>query len=436
MESILARHGSSGTALYFRRRRPGFRPLAGRLRNHHHDRRQHPGAHPNHVGGDLRRRGIGQRHAGAHAGDGHVGGGDRDPLPHQPAREKAARRMILARIAKSFPPGPESAGFSLSIELRATAGVTVLFGASGSGKTLTLDCIAGFVTPDSGRILLDGEILYDAAAKVNLRPQSRNCGYVFQNYALFPHMTLRENLAFAAERKPRLERHRRVNEMLEKFQLNGVSGRRPHEVSGGEKQRCSIARALIGEPNLLLLDEPARGLDAPLRAGLYATLRQVRAEFDVPILLVTHDLDECFELGDEMLILRDGRVEQRGAPKDVLAQPVNVEVARLLGILNVFSAEIAALDPGKNTSRLKLSDFELTGPYYPGRFLRDRVWLCIRSEDLRVQPFDGSKPNGANRVPVKLLRVSERPQAVRLEFSRDIPGELPRAEFARKNANQ
>ncbi len=344
--------------------------------------------------------------------------------------------MILARIAKSFPPGPESAGFSLSIELRATAGVTVLFGASGSGKTLTLDCIAGFVTPDSGRILLDDEILYDAAAKVNLRPQSRNCGYVFQNYALFPHMTLRENLVFAAERKPRLERHRRVNEMLEKFQLAGVSGRRPHEVSGGEKQRCSIARALIGEPKLLLLDEPARGLDAPLRAGLYATLRQVRAEFDVPILLVTHDLDECFELGDEMLILRDGHVEQSGAPKDVLAQPASVEVARLLGILNVFSAEIAALDPGKNTSRLKLSDFELTGPYYPGRFLRDRVWLFIRSEDLRVQPFDGSKPNGANRVPVKLLRVSERPQAVRLEFSRDITVEMPRAEFERQKDNK
>jgi len=246
--------------------------------------------------------------------------------------------MILARIAKSFPPGPESAGFSLSIELRATAGVTVLFGASGSGKTLTLDCIAGFVTPDSGRILLDDEILYDAAAKVNLRPQSRNCGYVFQNYALFPHMTLRENLIFAAERKPRLERHRRVNEMLEKFQLAGVSGRRPHEVSGGEKQRCSIARALIGEPKLLLLDEPARGLDAPLRAGLYATLRQVRAEFNVPILLVTHDLDECFELGDEVLVMRDIEGFDYQQMADVLGLPLGTLKSRL------FRARLALRD--------------------------------------------------------------------------------------------
>jgi len=344
--------------------------------------------------------------------------------------------MIQARIGKRFAPGPESAGFELNVELRVAAGVTVLFGASGSGKTLTLDCIAGFVTPDSGRILLDDEILYDAAAQVNLRPQRRNCGYVFQNYALFPHMTLRENLAFAAERKPRLERHRRVSEMLEKFQLGGVSGRRPHEVSGGEKQRCSIARALIGEPKLLLLDEPARGLDAPLRTGLYATLRQVRAEFNVPILLVTHDLDECFELAGEMLVLREGRVAQRGEPKDVLSQPANVEVARLLGVANLFQAEIAALDPGKNTSRLKLDDFELIGPYYPGRFLRDRVWLCIRAEDLRAQAPNGAKPEGVNRVPVKLLRVSERPQAVRLEFSRDITVEAPRAEFERLKDNE
>ena len=342
--------------------------------------------------------------------------------------------MIEARVAKKFTAGRESAEFSLNVELRASAGVTVLFGASGSGKTLTLDCIAGFTKPDSGRILLDDQILFDAAAKVNLRPQDRNCGYVFQNYALFPHMTLRENLAFAAERRPRLERHRRVGEMLEKFGLTSVAGRRPHEASGGEQQRCSIARALIGEPKLLLLDEPARGLDFPLRASLYSTLRQVRTDFHVPILLVTHDLDECFELGDDMLVLRQGRIAQSGPPREIMAHPASVEVARLLGMQNLFEAEIAALDPGRNTSRLKTREFELTGPYYPGRFLRDRVWVCVPSPELRVA--NGSKPDAVNRVSVKLIRAAETPHAVRLEFSRELTVEMSRAEFERQKDNR
>src|SRR4051812_24612604 len=200
--------------------------------------------------------------------------------------------MLQARLRKTFPPKPDSAGFSLDLEFSASAGVTILFGPSGAGKTLVLDSIAGFVEPDEGRILLDDEILFDGAAGVNLRPQKRQCGYVFQNYALFPNMTVRENLAFAAERRPRLERHRRVTEMLEKFRLSEAAGRRPHEVSGGQRQRCSIARALIGAPKLLLLDEPATGLDAPLRAEFYGVLRQVQHEFKTPMLLVTHNLEE------------------------------------------------------------------------------------------------------------------------------------------------
>src|SRR5215469_11449964 len=139
--------------------------------------------------------------------------------------------MIKARIKKTFPARPDSAEFSLDIDFAAGSGVTVLFGPSGSGKTLTLDSIAGFVRPDEGRILLDDAILFDAATRVHLAPQARQCGYVFQNYALFPHMTLRQNLAFAAEQRPRLERHRRVNEMLERFRLQDMAGRRPHEVS-------------------------------------------------------------------------------------------------------------------------------------------------------------------------------------------------------------
>jgi molybdate transport system ATP-binding protein len=337
--------------------------------------------------------------------------------------------MIQVRLRKTFPARPDSAAFSLDLEFQAAAGVTVLFGPSGSGKTLTLDLIAGFVRPDEGRVLLDNDILFDGAAGVHLAPQARNCGYVFQNYALFPHMSLRQNLEFAAERRPRLERHRRVNEMLEKFRLTAEAGRRPHEVSGGQRQRCSIARALIGAPKLLLLDEPAQGLDAPLRGEFYDVLRQVRADFKTPVLLVTHDLDECFELGEEMLIIREGKLVQSGPPRKILDQPATLDVARLLGIFNLLSAEIRALDPGRNTSRVQIGEFELDGPYFPGRLKGDRVTVCVRPEQLTAVARNG-RP-GPNQIAAELLRAVEKPRWTRLEFSGGIAVDIARADYER-----
>jgi molybdate transport system ATP-binding protein len=342
--------------------------------------------------------------------------------------------MLQARLRKTFPHRPDSAAFSLDLEFKAAAGVTVLFGPSGSGKTLVLDSIAGFTRPDEGRILLDDDLLFDAATGVHLPPQARNCGYVFQNYALFPHMTLRENLRFAAERRPRLERHRRVNEMLETFRLTEAAGRRPHEVSGGQRQRCSIARALIVAPKLLLLDEPGQGLDAPLKSEFYDVLRQVRAEFKTPILLVTHDLDECFELGEEMLILREGKIVQSGPPRKILDQPANVDVARLLGTFNLIPCEIRALDPGRRTSKLQLGEFELDGPYFPGRFKGDRVTLCVRPEQIAVSVRMG-RP-GPNQIPAELKRFVERPQGMRLEFEGGVAADISPAEFDRLRDNK
>lgn len=335
--------------------------------------------------------------------------------------------MIRARLRKTFPARPDSAGFTLDMEFEAASGVTVLFGPSGSGKTLTLDLIAGFLHADEGRILLDDQILYDGTSGVHLNPQDRNCGYVFQNYALFPHMTLRENLAFGAERRPRLERHRSVNEMLEKFRLTDAAGRRPHQVSGGQRQRCSIARALIGGPKLLLLDEPAQGLDALLREELYETLRQVRKEFETPVLLVTHDLDECFELGDEMLILRDGKIVQSGTPSSVLDQPVNLEVARQLGRFNLIPALLKSLDPGRNISKIQVGQFELEGPYFPGHFKGDRVTLCVRPEQLTAAPREAKL--GPNQMHAVLEGVLETPQWMRLGFAGGIQVNISHAAY-------
>lgn len=335
--------------------------------------------------------------------------------------------MLQVRLQKSFPARPDSAAFSLDLEFTSAAGITVLFGPSGAGKTLTLEAIAGFVRPEEGRVLLDDQILFDAASNVHLSPQARRCGYVFQNYALFPHMTVRENLMFAAERQPRLERHRHVNEMLERFQLTDVAGHRPHEVSGGQKQRCSIARALIGAPKLLLLDEPTQGLDGPLRSELYEILRQVRAEFQTPVLLVTHDLAECFELGDTMLVLREGRLVQSGTPAEILDQPATLDVARLLGRFSLLPAELRLLDPGRNTSRILVGQSELEGPYFPGHLKGDRVTLCVRPEQLRAGPRPARLE--LNQIQASLERVFELPHGFRLEFGGGIAVEMPRPAY-------
>ena len=322
--------------------------------------------------------------------------------------------MIQARIRKRYAAGAESSGFELDVEFQAGDGVTVLFGASGAGKTLTLDSIAGFTNPDSGRIMVDDRILFDGDARVSLRPQDRGCGYVFQNYALFPHMTLRGNLDFAAERLPRLERHRRVNEMLERFQVAELAGRYPHELSGGQRQRFSIARALIVQPRVLLLDEPARGLDAPLRDDLYGLLRELRGEFRVPILLVTHDLDAAFAVGDEMLVFESGRIAQHGKPLAVLRQPVSEPVARLFGYATFLQADIVKLNPAEDSSRVRFLDREFTGPYFGGSLLGDRLTLCVRPDELRLA--DGPGENRLAAATASAI-VEERPGGVRLRLT-------------------
>lgn len=323
--------------------------------------------------------------------------------------------MIQVRLKKLL------ANFTLDVDFEASAGVTVLFGASGAGKTMTLDCIAGFQKPDLGRILLDDALLYDGAANVHLPPQKRHCGYVFQNYALFPHLTLRHNLEFPISHLPHLERHRKINDMISRFKLNEVADRRPDQVSGGQQQRCSIARAMIAEPKLLLLDEPARGLDNLLREDLYSIIRQIRSEFETPVLLVTHDLEECFELAQEMLIMHAGKIVQSGTPTDIANRPANLDVAQLLGLHNIFRAEIIQLDPQRNSSILRVQDHEIQGRYYPGTLKGDQISACIRHSGVTAQPLLGKLP--PNQIPVKLLRIKQRPHGALLEFEEGFSAE-------------
>ena len=213
--------------------------------------------------------------------------------------------------------------------------------------------------------------------------------------------------------------------MLEKFQLAGDAGRYPRDLDASCKLRCAAARALIAEPKLLLLDECGAG---------ETLLLQIRAVTQIPILFATSNLDLCCAAAGHMLLLDAGRIVQQGAPLQVLDQPASVEAARLLGIRNLFQATIAALDPGRNNSRLEFAHLALPGPYIPGHFKGNRVWVAAAAEDLRVHP--GQLAPLPNSVPVQLVRASHRAHSVLLEFSSGIFAAVSREEFARQRDNR
>lgn len=324
----------------------------------------------------------------------------------------------------------ELGGFRLDVHLRSDAAVTVLFGASGAGKSLLLDCLAGFVQPDQGRILIGDDILFDSGARVDLPPQRRRCGYVFESDALFPHMTLRENLSFAAAGRGRLERTRAVEEMLERFHLSELAGRKSRELSGGQRQRGAIARALLAQPRALLLDEPSRGLDAALRRDFYDAVREARP-MGAPVVLATHDVDEALELGDEMAVMDGGRIVQQGAPAEVFDNPVSARVARLMDCYNVGEAEITGMDPGSNTSRLVCrfgggAGSEWTGPYFPGHLLGARLQLGVRVDAVRLE---------AGGIPLRVRRRTPSARGTRVEFECGLVAQTPRALAAQNSYN-
>jgi molybdate transport system ATP-binding protein len=341
--------------------------------------------------------------------------------------------MIDARIVKRLPPTRRGLPFELNIHLVSDAAVTVLLGSSGAGKTLTLDCLAGFAYPDEGRILVQDRLYFDAPARVHLPPQQRRCGYIFQDHTLFPHMTIRQNLHFAAEsaraqRLSRLDQRRRTNELLEAFELGDLTDRYPHQLSGGQKQRAAIARALIGNPELLLLDEPTRGLDTRLKASFYEIVQRVTKQLQAPMVLVTHDLEECFELADMVCYIENGSFLQAGPKSQVVSQPSSTELARLLGTHVVVPTEIISLDPGGRTSRLEIAGQELAGPYIPGHLRGDRGWVCIRRSELKVLPHPPLA--GENQIVLPLEKQWQTAHGFRLEFTEGISADVSESDFA------
>ena len=215
--------------------------------------------------------------------------------------------------------GGERRGFHLRVRFQTPSRRTVIYGPSGAGKSLTLQALAGLLAPDSGRIVFDGETLFDSQAGIDTPARSRRFGYLFQDYALFPHLNVRQNIAFGLNtglRNPQAQSGGdAVDRWLHSFELTGVAAQRPGELSGGQRQRTALARALVNSPRALLLDEPFSALDPELRERMRRELDALLQRIHIPVLMITHDPDDLTRFGDEALYLRDGAIAERPAPQ-------------------------------------------------------------------------------------------------------------------------
>lgn len=283
---------------------------------------------------------------------------------------------------------------SLDVDLSCDNGqILALVGPSGAGKSTVLRCIAGLQTAKQGLVRCNGQTWFDSEANVNQTPQQRRVGMVFQNYALFPHLTVKENIRAAFDDKQK-DQTQRVEQLLEQVNLGGLHQRFPHQLSGGQQQRVALARALARSPDVLLLDEPFSAVDKVTRRKLYLELNTLRRQLNMPIVLVTHDLDEAATLADTLCVIHQGQTLQHGSPNSVLYRPDNVTVARQVDVRNIQPAQLIDID---GQLKLKwhqyvftvnqLSDFTVSQPLF---------WTLSPSKILlhqRVRPSSGEREN-------------------------------------------
>jgi molybdate transport system ATP-binding protein len=289
---------------------------------------------------------------------------------------------LIARIRASRR-NKNSASFVLDVSVEVPAGITILFGPSGAGKSTLLDCIAGLARPEEGSIALGEKILFDAETRVELPPQQRKMGYLFQSAALFPHMSVEENVAYGLDRLPANVRQKQVGEILEAFRVEALRTRRPGEISGGEGQRVALARSLVTRPHALLLDEPLTGLDAELKSAIVDDLRAWNAAKRIPILYVTHSREEVDALGERVIALENGRVMSSGAPTDVLDAPRRKRLAQAAGFENLLAGTVLDLREADGVMRVRLGETacEIEVPLGYAA-VGSRVRVAIRAGDI------------------------------------------------------
>ncbi|HKN76594.1 MAG TPA: molybdenum ABC transporter ATP-binding protein [Candidatus Acidoferrum sp.] len=317
-------------------------------------------------------------------------------------------RAKLERIRAGSP------SFLLDISIKVPPGITILFGPSGAGKSTLLDCIAGLARPDSGRIAIGEEVLFDSQANFNCPPQSRRIAYVFQTLALFPHMSAEKNVAYGLDGLPREQRAACVENILKAFRVDKLRARRPEEISGGERQRIALARSLVTQPRVLLLDEPLSGLDAELKAAIVEDLRAWNAASRIPILYVTHAREEVDALGERVIAMDSGSVISAGTPFEVLEAPRHKRLAQAAGFENLLSGTVVDLREADGVMRVRLSEsrceIEVPLGYASAG---DRVRLAIRAGDILLATSPPQGLSARNVIEGKIVAMEPRGTLVR-----------------------
>lgn len=324
---------------------------------------------------------------------------------------------LTASFTKRFASGPviQIEGLRISGQ----AGITVLFGASGAGKTTVLRCLAGLERPHAGSIRCGDQIWSDTAQRLFLPPRERNLGFVPQDYALFPHLTVWRNIAYGLDRLDAGQRQQRVAETLDWLGLAGLEKRLPSELSGGQQQRVALARAVARRPRLLLLDEPLAALDGPTRGRLRGELRVLLRRLDLPTLLVTHDRQEALALGDDLAVLHEGRLVQQGPVLDVFSRPGSLAVAGILAVETIQRGRLLQVADGLasvvvNETRLTA----LAGDLPAGT---TEVFVCIRAEDVILSVGDEASSSARNRLPGFVRHLVREGPLVRVDLDCGFP---------------
>ncbi len=316
--------------------------------------------------------------------------------------------MLAARIRKERS-SPGASSFVLDVSIEVPPGITILFGASGAGKSTLLDCIAGLTRPNEGRITIGSDVYFDSARAIHIPAPRRRIAYVFQTLALFPHLTAEENVAYGLQDLPEDERRKRIGAILNAFRVEKLTKQKPGDISGGEKQRIALARSLVTEPRVLLLDEPLTGLDAELKAAIVDDLRAWNTAKAIPVLYVTHNRDEVDSLGERVIALDNGRVVSAGAPMDVLNAPRRKKLAQAAGFENLLDATVLDLREADGVMRVKLGESvcEIEVPLGYAA-VGSRVQVAVRAGDILLATERPHGLSARNVMEGSILSLEQR----------------------------